>query len=169
MLVRYIVTSIATALALTLFGPVTAAQETPGRLRNAARIALKKVATWGCQYQNVVLDELIGSKLDLVVINHVLDGSTGRIARLEDIKRLQLKADGGRRLVLAYLSVGEAEAYRSYWKSEWRDRPPAWLGPENSNYVGIGTEHGEQLAIPGIDVVRPHRRRTWRTARHSGS
>ena len=37
MLVRFIVTSIATALALTLFGPVAAAQETLGRPRNDAQ------------------------------------------------------------------------------------------------------------------------------------
>jgi cysteinyl-tRNA synthetase len=38
--------------------------------------------------------------------------------------------------VLAYLSVGEAEDYRPYWKKEWKQKPPAWLGPENPQWAG---------------------------------
>ena len=48
------------------------------------------------------------------------------------------------RKVVAYLSIGEAEDYRPYWKREWdatRDgRPdpkaPAWLGDENPEWKG---------------------------------
>ena len=48
-----------------------------------------------------------------------------------DVARLRKKPDGKPRLVLAYLSVGEAEDYRAYWKKGWKEKPPAWLGPES--------------------------------------
>jgi cysteinyl-tRNA synthetase len=44
-----------------------------------------------------------------------------------------------KRQLLAYVSAGEAEPYRDYWKSSWNSNPPAWLGPKNpewgSSYV----------------------------------
>jgi endo-alpha-1,4-polygalactosaminidase (GH114 family) len=33
-------------------------------------------------------------------------------------------------LVIAYMSIGEAEDYRYYWKEEWKNNPPEWLGEE---------------------------------------
>ena len=46
------------------------------------------------------------------------------------------------RKVVAYLSIGEAEDYRSYWQSEWVSNgkrtaaAPAWLGIENPEWKG---------------------------------
>ncbi|WP_165147238.1 MJ1477/TM1410 family putative glycoside hydrolase [Marinitoga sp. 38H-ov] len=37
---------------------------------------------------------------------------------------------------LAYLSIGEAEDYRYYWKNEWYKNPPIWLYKENPNWAG---------------------------------
>lgn len=45
-----------------------------------------------------------------------------------------LKRNG--RLLLAYLSVGEAENYRSYWQKNWKTGKPAWLGPTNPEWGG---------------------------------
>ncbi|MHA1249170.1 MAG: endo alpha-1,4 polygalactosaminidase [Candidatus Helarchaeota archaeon] len=53
-----------------------------------------------------------------------------------DINQLKLKPSGSKRLVLAYLSIGEAEDYRYYWKSEWNTNPPDWLCNENPNWLG---------------------------------
>jgi cysteinyl-tRNA synthetase len=36
-----------------------------------------------------------------------------------DINRLKIKANGGSRLVICYLSIGEAEDYRYYWQPGW--------------------------------------------------
>ena len=49
-------------------------------------------------------------------------------------ERLKTKANGGKRLVLCYVSIGEAEDYRSYWKKGWRPGRPAFLGPENPHW-----------------------------------
>jgi cysteinyl-tRNA synthetase len=38
--------------------------------------------------------------------------------------------------VLAYLSIGEAESYRSYFDPAWKSDPPPWLGPTNPDWEG---------------------------------
>jgi len=53
-----------------------------------------------------------------------------------DVSSLKVKEDGGRRLVIAYMSIGEAEDYRYYWKPEWKADPPTWLEAENPNWEG---------------------------------
>jgi len=42
---------------------------------------------------------------------------------------------GGEKLVLAYMSIGQAETYREYWKPEWRDNPPPWLDEPDATWV----------------------------------
>jgi len=54
----------------------------------------------------------------------------------DEISKLQKKPNGSRRLVVCYLSIGEAENYRYYWKSEWNSNPPSWLGVENPDWKG---------------------------------
>jgi cysteinyl-tRNA synthetase len=40
------------------------------------------------------------------------------------------------RKVIAYLSIGEAEDYRAYWRSAWRTNPPAFLLAQNPEWKG---------------------------------
>lgn len=54
----------------------------------------------------------------------------------EDIDQLKVKANGAKRLVIAYLSIGEAEDYRDYWQEEWYTTPPDWMVEENRNWAG---------------------------------
>ena len=54
----------------------------------------------------------------------------------EEIGRLNSKANGGTRLVVAYMSIGEAEDYRYYWQDEWKKNPPSWLRGENPDWEG---------------------------------
>lgn len=37
-------------------------------------------------------------------------------------------------VVLAYMSIGEAEDYRFYWKPEWAANPPDWMGNVNPQW-----------------------------------
>lgn len=53
-----------------------------------------------------------------------------------EVERLKQKANGGKRLVICYMSIGEAEDYRYYWQSEWRRDKPAWLARENPEWRG---------------------------------
>jgi cysteinyl-tRNA synthetase len=54
----------------------------------------------------------------------------------EEINQLKNKANGGRRLVISYMSIGEAEDYRYYWQSGWSKDPPSWLDGENPSWKG---------------------------------
>ncbi|NPV14039.1 hypothetical protein HPY86_03800 [candidate division WOR-3 bacterium] len=53
-----------------------------------------------------------------------------------DIASLKVKVNGGVRLVIAYMSIGEAEDYRYYWEAEWETHQPAWLVEENPDWPG---------------------------------
>lgn len=53
-----------------------------------------------------------------------------------DVAALQIKANGGKRLVLSYMSIGEAEDYRYYWQSNWRPGNPSWIEAENPDWEG---------------------------------
>jgi cysteinyl-tRNA synthetase, unknown class len=53
-----------------------------------------------------------------------------------EIEQLKQKANGGKRLVISYLSIGEAEDYRYYWQQDWETNKPSWLGSENPDWAG---------------------------------
>jgi cysteinyl-tRNA synthetase len=53
-----------------------------------------------------------------------------------DVASLKTKQSGQSRLVIAYMSIGEAEDYRYYWQSEWETSPPSWLMEENPDWPG---------------------------------
>ncbi len=54
----------------------------------------------------------------------------------QEIVRLKIKKGGGKRLVLCYMSIGEAEEYRYYWQPSWKHRKPLWLAAENPEWKG---------------------------------
>ncbi len=53
-----------------------------------------------------------------------------------EITQLKSKANGGSRLVISYMSIGEAEDYRYYWDSNWTTNNPTWLDKENPDWAG---------------------------------
>jgi cysteinyl-tRNA synthetase, unknown class len=53
-----------------------------------------------------------------------------------DVESLRAKANGGSRLVLCYMSIGEAENYRYYWQNSWNSERPDWLDAENPDWEG---------------------------------
>ena len=52
----------------------------------------------------------------------------------QEINLLKIKANGKSRLVIGYMSIGEAESYRYYWKENWAKEKPPWLLKENPNW-----------------------------------
>ncbi len=71
---------------------------------------------------------------DLLVIDAFFDGSEPLTA--SEVYSLKNRANGGRRLVIAYMSIGEAENYRYYWNPDWVENPPEWLEAENPQWPG---------------------------------
>ncbi len=53
-----------------------------------------------------------------------------------DVGSLKEKHNGGDRLVICYMSIGEAENYRYYWQPGWFPGNPSWLGPVNPGWPG---------------------------------
>lgn len=53
-----------------------------------------------------------------------------------EINQLKGKANGGSRLLIAYMSIGEAEDYRYYWDTDWNNNQPDWMDKENPNWKG---------------------------------
>ena len=60
----------------------------------------------------------------------------GDILTAQEVAALQQKSNGNRRLVVAYMSIGEAEDYRYYWQEAWTKNPPRWLEAENPQWAG---------------------------------
>lgn len=52
----------------------------------------------------------------------------------EEIRQLQTKANGGKRLILAYINIGSAENFRYYWDGNWIIGDPAWLKKKYAGY-----------------------------------
>lgn len=94
-----------------------------------ARDRIREVRSWTYQLQKVDMNALAGANVDLVVIDAMDDDL--RPWSIETIKALRKGPNGKPRIVLAYLSVGEAESYRPYWQKEWNRRRPDWIGRMN--------------------------------------
>lgn len=54
----------------------------------------------------------------------------------QEIASLKLKPGGGSRLLIAYMSIGEAENYRYYWKKGWRNGTPSFIYRKNPDWPG---------------------------------
>ena len=79
------------------------------------------------------IDAITATNYDLLVMDLYLDDE---VFTKEELEQLRQKANGGSRLVLCYLSIGEAEDYRPYWQQAWDENPPNWLLEENPNWAG---------------------------------
>jgi cysteinyl-tRNA synthetase, unknown class len=53
-----------------------------------------------------------------------------------EIDQLKTKANGGKRLVICYMSIGEAEDYRYYWQSSWQVGNPPFIVAEDPDWEG---------------------------------
>ncbi len=92
------------------------------------------IRSWGYQLQKLKVDRAAAAGHDLLVVDYSKDGSDEGSLAPDEIASLQAKPDGGRRVVLSYLSIGEAESYRFYWDKAWKKAPPEWLLGENKEW-----------------------------------
>ena len=79
------------------------------------------------------IDAVSATDYDLIIIDCFFSDqafSAGEIAQLKT------KQNRGKRLVISYLSIGEAEDYRYYWQNDWKTNPPDWLEAENPDWEG---------------------------------
>lgn len=99
----------------------------------AAQSTLNNVGAWAFQLQNFNTNALAtGTGYNLVVTDYSYDGSNANRVPAADVTTVK----NSDKLYVSYISIGEAEDYRSYWQTGWAGNPPAWLGPENPNWQG---------------------------------
>jgi len=97
--------------------------------------ALCEVDDFLYQLQNLNLAAIGNTKYDLVVMDYSSDGSEAGEFAASQVAALK-RSPGGGKIVLAYMSIGEAEDYRFYWQDGWRPGNPAWLDSENPDWPG---------------------------------
>jgi cysteinyl-tRNA synthetase, unknown class len=75
--------------------------------------------------------ERIGkTAFDLVVVSIATAGNSEKV-----IPALK-NSPGGVKVVLCYMSIGQAEDYRWYWQPEWSKNPPKWLDKGDTEWAG---------------------------------
>jgi cysteinyl-tRNA synthetase, unknown class len=123
----------------------------------------------GIKTKSDLIDAITKSNYDMLVTDLDLDQS-GNITS-DQIKLMRPKRDGGQRLILCYLSIGEAEEYRSYWQENnldddrpywipkgegnWPDNYPVWYwksGWHDVIYAGLNSQLNQIIAA-GFDGV----------------
>lgn len=79
------------------------------------------------------MQDIKSSDFDLVVIDYSKDGTNYTAwtsSELNDVKN-------NGKILVSYISIGEAEDYRYYWQSNWlTGAKPDWLGVENPDWQG---------------------------------
>lgn len=94
------------------------------------------VSSWTYQLQSAEPQEVSASGFELAVVDYSRNGSSEQAFTFDDVHAMKQRAEGCDRIVLSYLSIGEAENYRYYWRPEWIDNSPDWLFPENQEWGG---------------------------------
>jgi cysteinyl-tRNA synthetase len=79
------------------------------------------------------IDAISLTNYDLIIIDGFFDDV---LLSSNDITQLKTKHNGGTRLVISYMSIGEAEDYRYYWESGWNSSKPDWIEAENPDWEG---------------------------------
>ena len=80
------------------------------------------------------ISAVTATNYDLLVMDLFFQDGTEFTAT--EIAQLRQKANGGSRLVICYMSIGEAEDYRYYWQNAWNTNKPSWLRNENPDWAG---------------------------------
>jgi cysteinyl-tRNA synthetase len=84
--------------------------------------------------KSAFINAVTATNYDLLIMDlYFHDGSAFTTA---EINKLKAKSNGGKRLVISYMSIGEAENYRYYWQSNWNSNKPIWLDSENPDWAG---------------------------------
>ena len=86
--------------------------------------ALAGLDSWSDRAQSATVADVAASSVDLVVIDPAPSGQADTASVAARVKALAVKPDGEKRLVLASLSVAEAEDHRAYWNTRWNKPSP---------------------------------------------
>jgi cysteinyl-tRNA synthetase, unknown class len=114
---------------------------TPARLAARTGPPLPSAKVWGYQLQGAQAEN-IAADIDLIVIDHARESTATQLLSAADVAKFRNRPGREPRIVLAYMSIGEAERYRYYWRGTWTSnayfgwQKPAWLARENKDWKG---------------------------------
>lgn len=99
------------------------------------------------------LDAIAATNFDVVLIDLFFEDTPFTAAEIESLKT---KANGGKRLVISYISIGSAENYRYYWQEDWKLHNPNWLkkaydGYEDEIWVKFWKEEWQNIIFGNDD------------------
>jgi cysteinyl-tRNA synthetase, unknown class len=97
----------------------------------AAESRMLAVKHWAYQLQGALPRP--SAAVDCIVVDAMEEGRFLPPGRVQALKQRPGARD---RIVLAYLSIGEAETYRYYWRKSWKRATPAFLAAENPEWKG---------------------------------
>lgn len=83
--------------------------------------------------KEALLFDLAATNFDVILMDGFFDDEIWRPLELEALKT---KYNGGKRLLISYLSIGEAENYRYYWEPGFANGTPEWLSDPNPDWPG---------------------------------
>ncbi len=117
--------------------------DTPRKIDSAPEARarrLRPVRNWGYWLSSFAINDVVTAPHDLMVVDNGVSANRRFIRQRtrDEVARMKQRPNASPRLLLAYLSIGEAERYRAYWRPEWYDRnkKPTWLGPANPEWDG---------------------------------
>jgi cysteinyl-tRNA synthetase len=138
----------------------------------ANRTLLKGASSWVYQLQGSA-SSVARSAADVAVVD--ADHMRGAVSQLRS------KPGGGRRAVIAYVSIGEAERWRGYWKACCSGGSPSWLTSRTQGWGGnyivkfwepgwksIVRERVRQVLNAGFDGLYLDRIDTWENVKAPG-
>lgn len=91
---------------------------------------LADVSSWTYQLQNLDIDAIGDSLFDLAVVDYSADGSDDEAFSSEDVATMK-GSGNSEKLIIAYMSIGEAEDYRYYF-----DADATYVDEENPDWPG---------------------------------
>jgi cysteinyl-tRNA synthetase len=133
----------------------TAPPSIPSQLSPQHAENKKQITSFVYQLQNEKFEELLAENVSLLIVDP--ENGDGELQfTKEQIK--QFKESG--KIVLAYISIGEAENWRKYWKKEWDRKPPTWIGEEDPEwednfYVQYWNPEWKSIVFQRLDQILP--------------
>ncbi|KAH7693533.1 hypothetical protein AAVH_39430 [Aphelenchoides avenae] len=83
--------------------------------------------------KSAFINAVKATNFDVVLMDAFLGEDLWTASELAQLKK---KANGGKRLVISYMSIGEAESYRYYWQADWKVGSPSFIQAENPDWKG---------------------------------
>lgn len=81
--------------------------------------------------KNAFLNAIAATSFDVVLID-LFFGE--QMLTSSDLSAIRQKACGGKRLIIAYISIGSAERYRYYWQENWKLHHPNFIRKAYDGY-----------------------------------